>query len=81
MDRPAAKQTARERQCKHGGVTPLRAALMVLAAAGACTAIAYATFGSEARRTMPRRLMIGLLLWSLACFGALTVLIQPSLMP
>ena len=61
-------------------MTPLRAALIVLAAAGASTVIAYVTFGREARRTMPWRLMIALLLWSLACFGALTFVLHPSLL-
>ncbi len=70
---------ARGTRCNHGGVTPLRAALLILAASGASTAIIYVAFGREARRTMPRRLMMAMVVWSLACFGGLAFVMQPSL--
>ena len=60
-------------------MTPLRAALLILAAAGASTAIIYVTFGREARGTMPRKLMVALVVWCIACFGALAFVVQPSL--
>ena len=60
-------------------MTPLRAAAIVLAAAAVSTGIIYAAFGHEARHTMRRRWMVALLLWSLACFGGLAFLCQPSL--